>query len=223
MIFLFSRGQLQDLIRRLCVCLSIDICDATSLSPEAVIAKAGEIVAELQRMRTKLTTNLDALHNCEAELLATRTGSCNDKQRLQQQVESLQSHIQDLETRCRQSERDLQLTRDRLTESETGGDKLREELRGFESRCCRLQKTIDRLQNDRLQYLRNLATVVTVPEPCEALIKDKVRDLINENQALQTVISHIYRHFHGNGSMNNFLHFLCFFVLFSNCIIFVIK
>lgn len=185
--FDLQRDQLQDLIRRLCVCLSIDVCEAKSLSPEAVVAKASEIVAELQRMRTKLTSSVDSLHNCEAELLATRTGACNDKQRLQHQIESLQSHVQDLETRCRQAERDLQLTRDRLAECETGGDKLREELRGFESRCCRLQNTIDRMQNDRLQYLRNLASTIGAPEPCEVLIKDKVRDVVNENQTLQTV------------------------------------
>lgn len=168
--------------------MGIDVCETKNLSSESVVAKAGEIVTELQCMRTKLTTTFDSLHKCEAELMTTRTNACNDKQRLQQQIESLQLHTQDLEARCRQSERDLQLTRDRLAECETSGDKLREELRGFESRCCRLQNTIDRMQNDRLQYLRNLASIVNVAEPCEALIKDKLRDVVNENQALQTVI-----------------------------------
>lgn len=157
-----------------------------------MVAKAGEIVNELQRLRTKLTTTCDNLHTCESELLATRTAACNDKQRLTQQVESLQAHTKDMENRCRQAERDLQLTRDRLSECETGGDKLREELRGFESRCCRLQNTIDRLQNDRLQYLRNLSSITSLPEPCETMIKDKVRDLVNDNQALQTVRQQIW-------------------------------
>lgn len=175
------------MIRRLCVCLAIDVGETSNLSPELVVAKAGEIVNELQRLRNKLTANSESLHNCEAELLATRTSACNDKQRLQQQIESLQSHSQDVETRCRQVERDLQLTRDRLGECENGGDKLREELRGFESRCCRLQNTIDRMQNDRLQYLRNIASIVSLPEPCETLIKDKVRVIVNENQVMQNV------------------------------------
>lgn len=169
------------------MCLAIDICESSNLSPELVVAKAGEIVNELQRMRTKLTTTCDTLHTCESELLATRTTACNDKQRQQQQVESLQAHTKDMENRCRQAERDLQLTRDRLSECETSGDKLREELRGFESRCCRLQNSIDRLQNDRLQFLRNLASIVALPEPCETMIKDKVRDLVNDNQAVQAV------------------------------------
>lgn len=175
------------MIRRLCLCLGIDVCDANNLTPELVIAKAAEIVAELQRVRTKLTTTCDTLHNCESELMATRTTACAEKQRLQQQIESLQAHAQDMEARCRQAERDLQLTRDRLTESEGNGDKLREELRGFESRCCRLQNTIDRFHNDRLQYLRNLASIVSLPEPCETMIKDKVRDIVTDNQSFQTV------------------------------------
>lgn len=181
------RNQLHDVIRRLCLCLGIDVCDSKNLTPELVIAKAAEIVAELQRVRTKLTTTCDTLHNCESELMATRTTACAEKQRLQQQIESLQAHAQDMEARCRQAERDLQLTRDRLTESEGNGDKLREELRGFESRCCRLQNTIDRFQNDRLQYMRTLASIVSVPEPCETMIKDKVRDIVTNQQSLQTV------------------------------------
>lgn len=183
-ILFFFRAQLQDLVRRLCVCLAIDVTESTNLSPELVVAKTSEIVAELQRIRNKLTSTCESLHSCEAELLQTRTAACTDKQRIE-------SHLQELEVRCRQSERDLQAVRDRLVESEGTGDKLREELRGFESRCCRLQNTIDRMQNDRLQYLRNLASIVTVAEPCEALIKDKVRDVVNESQALQSVNLHL--------------------------------
>lgn len=168
------------MIRRLCVSLAIDVSDATNLSAELVVAKTGEVVGELQRARNKLSSTCESLHSCEAELLQTRTAACNDKQRLD-------VSIQELETRCRQSERDLQAVRDRLLESEGTGDKLREELRGFESRCCRLQNTIDRMQNDRLQYLRNLASLVSLPEPCESLIKDKVRDVVSDNQALHSV------------------------------------
>lgn len=174
------RAQFHDLVRRLCVCLAIDVSDTTNLSPELVVTKTGEIVSELQRIRNKLASTCESLHGCEAELLQTRTAACNDKQRLE-------THLQELEARCRQSDRDLQAVRDRLAESENVGDKLREELRGFESRCCRLQNTIDRMQNDRLQYLRNLGSIVSAPEPCETLVKDKVRDVVNENQALQSV------------------------------------
>lgn len=191
-----NRAQLQDLVRRLCLCLGIDVCDTGNLTPDLVVSKAAEIVAELQRMRTKLTTTSDTLHNCEAELVNIRTTACTEKQRMQQQLESVQTHAQELESRCRQSERDLQLTRERLAECEGSGDKLREELRGFESRCCRLQNSIDRFQNDRLQYLRNVATIVSVAEPCETLIKDKVREIVSDNGALQTVCIHAIQAIH---------------------------
>lgn len=182
--FYYFRVQFHDLVRRLCVCLAIDVSDTANLSPELVVTKTSEIVSELQRIRNKLASTCESLHSCEAELLQTRTAACNDKQRIE-------TNLQELEARCRQSDRDLQAIRDRLAESENVGDKLREELRGFESRCCRLQNTIDRMQNDRLQYLRNLASIVSAPEPCETLVKDKVRDVVNENQALQSVIRRV--------------------------------
>lgn len=177
---------MQDLIRRLCVCLAIDVSEASNLSPELVVAKTGEVVADLQRARNKLAATCESLHNCEAELLQTRTAACNDKQRQD-------AHLQELEARCRQTERDLHTIRDRLVESESTGDKLREELRGFESRCCRLQNTIDRMQTDRLQYLRTVSSIVSLPEPCETMIKDKVRDVVNENQAMQSVNAHLHQ------------------------------
>lgn len=193
------------MIRRLCVCLAVDVSDASNLTPELVVAKTSEMVADLQRTRTKLAGTCESLHGCEAELLQTRTAACNDKQRLE-------SHLQELETRCRQSERELQAVRDRLGESEGTGDKLREELRGFESRCCRLQNTIDRMQADRLQYLRNLASIVSVPDQCETLIKDKVRDIVNENQTLQSVTLGLYR----SSSFSSLIYVLILFQQLHN-------
>jgi len=63
-----------------------------------------------------------------------------------------------------------------------------EELRGFESRCHRLQNNLDRIQGDRLQFLRGLSNLLNVPEPCETLIKDKLRETLAENQAMHAVI-----------------------------------
>lgn len=64
-----------------------------------------------------------------------------------------------------------------------------EELRGLESRCHRIQNNMDRVQHDRLQFLRQVASIINVPEPCETLIKDKCRELTNHNQVLHSVIS----------------------------------
>lgn len=182
-----ARVHFQDLVRRLCLCLAIDVCDSSHLTPEAVIVKAGEIVAELQRLRTKMGATCETLNSCEAELLNVKSLACAEKQRMQSQIESLQSLAQDLENRSRQAEKNVQMTRDRLAECEVNGEKLREELRGFESRCCRLQNNIDRFQSDRLTFMRAVASTIGVPEPCETLIKDKVREITHENQTIQTV------------------------------------
>jgi hypothetical protein len=64
-----------------------------------------------------------------------------------------------------------------------------EELRGFESRSCRLQSSLDRVQNDRLVFLKNIGSIINVAEPCESLIKDKVREIMNENQTMLNVSS----------------------------------
>lgn len=66
-------------------------------------------------------------------------------------------------------------------------NRISEELRGFESRCCRLQSSLDRVQNDRLVFLKNIGSIINVGEPCESLIKDKVREIMNENQTMHNV------------------------------------
>lgn len=182
------RTQLHDLIRRLALCLGMDVCE-TAHVPDAglVLSKAGEMVTELQKMRMKVTASCETISNCEAELLNLRGASVSERQRMQSQLDGLQSLNQDLESRIRQMEKELLMTRDRLTESEVGGDKLREELRGFESRCGRLQNNIDRFQGDRLQFLRGIAATLNVNEPCETLIKDKLRELVAHHQQLQNV------------------------------------
>lgn len=126
MIFYF-RLQLQDLVRKLCLCLGIDVCESAHLTPDTVLGKAEEVVAELHRLRKKLASNCESLTTCEAELLNLRGTSTAEKSRLHSQIESLQTLTQGLETRCKQTERDLQMTRDRLAECEVNGDKLRGE------------------------------------------------------------------------------------------------
>ncbi|XP_035916181.1 coiled-coil domain-containing protein 170-like isoform X3 [Anopheles stephensi] len=191
-----ARCQLQDLVRRLCLVLGVDVCDGAHLTPECVLAKTGETVSEVQRLRAKLAGTCENLSSTESELLSTKAAASAEKTRLHTQIEGLQSLSQGLEGRCRQAERDLQVTRDRLAECEVNGDKLREELRGFESRCCRLQNSYDRLQTERLQFLRTIATIVGVSEPCENNLRDKIRDLTNHNQALHDQVSQLREQHH---------------------------
>lgn len=181
------RTQIHDIVRRLALCLGMDVCETTHLSADTVLAKAGDMVTELQKMRMKVTSSCETITNCEAELLNLRSASVSERQRMQSQLDGLQSLNQDLESRVRQMEKEMLMTRDRLTESEVGGDKLREELRGFESRCGRLQNNIDRFQNDRLQFLRNIAGTLSLNEPCETLIKDKVREMAAQHHQMHNV------------------------------------
>ncbi|XP_055596525.1 coiled-coil domain-containing protein 170-like isoform X2 [Uranotaenia lowii] len=195
-----ARAHLHDLVRRLCLCLGVDVCDSTHLTPECVLAKAGETVAELHRLRSKLSGTCEHLSSTEAELITTKSTASAEKTRLQTQIDGLQSLAQGLEGRSRQAERDLQTARDRLAESEVCGDKLREELRGFESRCCRLQNNLDRFQTDRLQFLRTMASIVGVQEPCENNIRDKLRDLMNHNQSLHDQLTQLKEQLHQEAS-----------------------
>ncbi|XP_058451467.1 coiled-coil domain-containing protein 170 isoform X3 [Malaya genurostris] len=198
-----ARTNLQDLIRRLCLCLGIDVCEGAHLTAECVLNKAAETVAELQRLRSKLAGTCEHLTSTEAELITAKTTASTEKTRLQTQIEGLQSLSQGLESRCRQAERDLQVTRDRLAESELNGDKLREELRGFESRSCRLQNNTDRMQTERLQFLRTLASIVGVNEPCENNIRDKVREITNHNQTLHDQITHLKEQLHQDAARHS--------------------
>ncbi|XP_055839822.1 coiled-coil domain-containing protein 170 [Episyrphus balteatus] len=181
-----AKDHLQELIRKLSACFLMDICDAQHLSPDCIINRAEEIMAELHRTKSKIASTCDTLSSCESELLNLKTIANSDKQRLTAQLEVSHNHHHELENRLRQLERDLQIARDRLTESEITGEKMREELRGFESRCHRFQSNMDRSQTDRMQFLRSLASLLNIPEPCETLIKEKIREILNENQTQHT-------------------------------------
>ncbi|KAH8282549.1 hypothetical protein KR054_008326 [Drosophila jambulina] len=182
-----AKSQLHDLLRRLSIALGMDVCDGNQNShatPECIVSRAEEVMVELQRAKAKVSSTCDTLSSCENELLNLKSLANIEKQRLTAQLDGAGNHNHELEGRCRQYERDLQIQRDRLTESEINGEKLKEELRGFESRCHRLQNNLDRTQGDRLQFLRGLSNLLNVPEPCETLIKDKLRETLAENQAM---------------------------------------
>lgn len=50
-----AKHALNEMVRKLCLCLGIDVCDNTHLTPDCVIAKTNENVSELQRLRSKLS------------------------------------------------------------------------------------------------------------------------------------------------------------------------
>lgn len=126
-----SKANLYDMMRKLCVCLGLDVCESSHFTPECVLAKTNETVGELQRCRSKLASTCENLTSCETELHTLRNSSNTERSHLQAQIESLKTITTGLEARCKSAEKDLQLTRDRLTESDLCGDKLRGKLDFF--------------------------------------------------------------------------------------------
>lgn len=118
-----AKQHLCELVRKLACCMGMDLND--SLTPDCVLTKTNDIVNELQRLRTKLTATCESLTSCEAELHTMRNASNTERCNLTAQIESLKTITTGLEARCKTTERDLQLTRDRLTETDMGADKLR--------------------------------------------------------------------------------------------------
>lgn len=186
-----ARNQLNELVKRLSISFGMEACDNAHLTTDCILNRAEELMTELQRTKAKVNSTCDTLSSCENELLNLKSLANIEKQRLTAQLESASNREHDLESRCRQYERDLQMQRDRLSESEINAEKLKDELRGFESRCHRLQTNLDRVQTDRLQFLRCLANHLNLSEPCETLIKDKLRELLNENKNMHEVNIHL--------------------------------
>lgn len=118
-----AKQHLSDLIRKLACCFGMDVND--NLTPDCVLTKANDIVNELQRLRSKLSATCESLTTCEAELHNMRNAGNTERCNLMAQIESLKTITTGLEARCKSTERDLQLTRDRLTETDMGADKLR--------------------------------------------------------------------------------------------------
>lgn len=123
-----AKSQFADLIRKLGCVLGMDVSDSSHITPECVLTKTNDVVNELQRLRSKLASTCEGLTTCEAELHSLRNASGTERSHLTAQIESLKTITTGLEARCKSTERDLQLTRDRLTETDMGADKLRGEL-----------------------------------------------------------------------------------------------
>jgi myosin heavy subunit len=118
-----AKCHLGELVRKLACCMGMDVND--NLTPDCVLTKTNDIVNEVQRLRSKLSATCESLTSCESELHNMRNASNTERCNLMAQIESLKTITTGLEARCKSTERDLQLTRDRLTESDMGGDKLR--------------------------------------------------------------------------------------------------
>lgn len=122
-----TKSNFADMIRKLACILGLDVSDNSHITTDCVLTKSNDVVNELQRLRSKLAATCESLTSCESELHSLRNASTTERSHLTAQIESLKTITTGLEARCKSTERDLQLTRDRLTETDMGSDKLRGE------------------------------------------------------------------------------------------------
>lgn len=122
-----AKAQLGELIRKLGCILGMDVSESSHITADCVLSKSNDVVNELQRLRSKLAATCESLTTCESELHGLRNASSTERSHLTAQIESLKTITTGLDARCKSTERDLQLTRDRLTETDMGADKLRGE------------------------------------------------------------------------------------------------
>lgn len=120
-----AKAQLGELIRKLGCILGMDVSESSHITADCVLTKSNDVVNELQRLRSKLAATCESLTTCESELHSLRNASSTERSHLSAQIESLKTITTGLDARCKSTERDLQLTRDRLTETDMGADKLR--------------------------------------------------------------------------------------------------
>lgn len=123
-----ANKSITDLVRKLGCILGMDVSESSHITTDCVLSKTHDVVNELQRLRSKLAATCESLTSCESELHTLRNASSTERSHLSAQIESLKTITTGLEARCKSTERDLQLTRDRLTETDMGADKLRGEL-----------------------------------------------------------------------------------------------
>lgn len=116
---------MHDLIRKLAHCLSIEGHESKHLTGECIVNKTSEVMAELHRLKAKLAQTCDSLNGCENEFMTLKSHASAEKAKLLAQIETLQAHNEGINGRCRSLEKEFHITKDRLTESEVMGDKMK--------------------------------------------------------------------------------------------------
>jgi chromosome segregation ATPase len=120
-----AKGHFHETMKKLACIMGMDVSDSSHITPECILTKTSDLVNENQRNRSKLISTCENLTACEAELHSLRNSSSTERSHLTAQIESLKTITTGLDARCKSTEKDLQLTRDRLTETDMSADKLR--------------------------------------------------------------------------------------------------
>ncbi|XP_023287530.1 coiled-coil domain-containing protein 170 [Orussus abietinus] len=198
-----ARLNLQDFVRRLAHALGAEFCESTHHTPDVVIHKAEELVQEVNRLRTKCTNMETHLAGLEADFRSCRdtldrVGA--EKEQLQRQVttdlvdlDRLRQEKECLEMQCRVAEREVNELRDKLVNANRSITNATSNISNQEALICQLreelkckEEKVQRTHNENRHILESLAILLSSPnrfvESCENAIKDRIRELLNDNK-----------------------------------------
>ncbi|XP_068907810.1 coiled-coil domain-containing protein 170 isoform X2 [Tenebrio molitor] len=207
-----ARLQLQDLVRRLSVALGLDLAESAHLTPESVVHKASELVQETSRLRSRANNIHDNLATTELDLRTCRENldrTIADKECVQRQsaaqvleIDRLRQEKESLEMQHRVMERDLNELKEKLSFSNRSLGSASGNIAQQEGTICQLrdelkirEEKIQRLQSENRHTLESLAILLSTPsrfvESLEATIKDRIRDILNDNKEKEAQIDNL--------------------------------
>ncbi|XP_030767167.1 coiled-coil domain-containing protein 170-like [Sitophilus oryzae] len=207
-----ARTQFQDFVRRLSVALGADIIDSSSVSTEALVLKASELVQETSRLRNKAHNISDTLGSAEIELRTCRDNlnrALEDKEILQRQsanqiieIDRLRQEKESLEMQHRVTERELLELKEKLAMSTRSLGSASGNIAQQESLICQLrddlklkEDKIQRLQSDQKHTLESIAILLSTPtrfvDSLEGPIKEKIHEILSENKEKSLLIDNL--------------------------------
>ncbi|XP_048517705.1 coiled-coil domain-containing protein 170 isoform X2 [Dendroctonus ponderosae] len=198
-----ARLQFQDFVRRLSGALGVDAVDTSSISAEALVHKASELVQETSRLRSKAHNINDTLGSVEVDLRTCRENferAVADKECIQRQsavqileIDRLRQEKEALEMQHRVTERELNEIKEKLSISTRNLGSASGNIAQQESLICQLREEIkvrddrvQRLQAEQKHTLESLAIQLSTPtrfvDSIEMTIKEKLHEVLSENK-----------------------------------------
>ncbi|XP_039285474.1 coiled-coil domain-containing protein 170 [Nilaparvata lugens] len=198
-----ARKAMSDFVRRLGSALGAKDVSPESMAQDALVHKASELVQETSLLRSRSANMVDTLSKVEVELRSCRDAlerALTERETFQRQaashmmeIDRLRQEKETLEIQQRAAERELQELRDKLasvnrslgtatgtlTAQEATISTLRDDLKQREEKG-------NRLQNELRHLIESLAILLSTPvrfvESHESCVKERIREIICENQ-----------------------------------------
>ncbi|XP_054261076.1 coiled-coil domain-containing protein 170-like isoform X1 [Macrosteles quadrilineatus] len=205
-----ARHNLGDFVRRLSTALGTEGPEPTS--QEGLIHKASELVQETSRLRNRSANLADTLSSVEVELRSCRDAlerALADRDELQRQeachtaeIDRLRQEKENLEVQKHCLERDLQELKERYNSVSRQLGTATGDIAAKEVQICNLRDDLkqreekgQRLQNELRHLLESLAILLSTPcrfvESQECAVKDRIRELLNDNKDKSSQLDHL--------------------------------